>query len=395
MTSQNAEEEIQAELFDPNSSVDSVDEGTECEVDDDDSESTDGGTDYFQSDTEDTDDEDDGDGGNQTSTMDPELMDFITQYKAMYKEEEGAGEEDEDGMETETVEDDEISGKDYSYFDDQEERLAEQDDFEAAGMYIRCIANEQKCTIDRLSKLLKMFAKQGISLMQKKKEMKEAMEMEQADSSTTSETQALMEENKNLKMELAKTQQDCQRLCGKVRKFLGSKEELANTLTVKHIGITLTLRDNKVVEQKSFDADALITESQQLTRRVNALMSQVGQSKQQLFFLEEKKAYLEAENAKLEEEIKQMREEFSRGHPEMESARAIIADQTRNNNQLMERNLQLREQLRWVGACARSAVGIGEQSLMQSARGIPGLNNQFLEPIELTVIHVEPSSSTH
>ena len=328
--------------------------------------------------------DDDTDGGETTTEEEEE-----EEEEDENEDEEMIDSEDEDC--DEDTDSSEIFNNDYSYYDDREMRWVEKGELEAAELYMRRTANAHRfITADLQEKLEEAAALIG-KLMDREKVLKEMyLELRrEKEALQKGQEQAelvprLREENRALSQRLQEATRLNMELQAEVQNVFRTQEKLAKAETVALVGVKLTLCGNRVVRQDTFDIDQLLSEVRRKEVHANELLQKMEQSSAEIRRLSENGRSLQHANSELESTKKSLEQLVTQLRPSLSAAETELASQRHANSVLEQRNRQLEEQLRRVSACAGPlALGTGEQSLMDRARGTPGMFSR--QPVRITL----------
>lgn len=288
-----------------------------------------------------------------------------------------------------------LDDNDYSFFDDYEEQLVAENDLEAADMYMRRTANTlRSVAIDLQVKLEnacdaieRLEIKKGL-LMDRTLELMKANKELQKGRDAAARVVELTEENKGLKQELEQTKQHYMELQSSVQSFIRTQDDLESADTIELLGVQVTLRGNKVVKHDVFDIEPLLNEAKNNEATTNRLLQRIEQLTGEINSHNKNEQSLKHTNRELEGAKQVLEQQLAQFSPRLNDTNRELADQRQVNNQLEQRNRQLEEQLRRVNVCVGSALGTGEQTLMERARGIAGVLNRAPESVTLSVTHL-------
>ena len=329
---------------------------------------------------DDADDDDDFDDDDDESVVDEDEEDS----EIRDEEEEHSEIEDED-TDYESEDDETWDGNDDSFYDNTEQELVEGQEYEAAELYMRRKVNEywrtvtalrehltktQK-TVHRLKRRERVLKGMFIDLRDEKRKLEEGQDL----------TLRVMEKNQELKRQLQAATEMFMSLQTEVQSLLQSEDELNKTEKIQYLGLKVTLLGGEVARQDVFDIEPLLNEAKSKERTANELMEKMEQSRMEVIRLSKNEELLLRANRALSSANQDLEETVKEFGPCLSAERQEANTQRQMNSRLEQRNRHLEEQLRRTLACAGPAFGAGEQTLMERARGVPGV----FEGIPLTV----------
>ena len=316
-------------------------------------------------------------------TMSTDAEDFFDERDEAVTDS-GADESDFSEMEDEGYESED---DDYSYFDTLEQELFEGEEYKCAEMYLRCIANKQSSLITELNIQIESLKGKNERLCDVVKKLEHGLdELQKVNDSLKTlngekEVLRLMDENAQLKKRLEETLCYYMQAIG-VKETQETREEQEDQAEeyVTYLGIQLTHQGNRIVKHEPFEIDAIMKQNEEHLAREREHEHDLQQVMEKAKTSEKR---IKDENKELKSTVGILQEALTKYSPRICAAEQKAIAHQEVNRQLEQRNKQLEEQLRRVSACVGSAFGTGEQTLMERARGVPGLLNY--SPVHITL----------
>ena len=275
--------------------------------------------------------------------------------------------------------DQECEDYDDSYYDIAEQEMIERKEYKEAEMYLRRTANRQQSLIEGLRKQFDVFSQQrdvlrhmAVSLHEQCQKLLDENKKLRAEHGVTVEMSRLLEENYELKRRSKETME----LYAEAIEPQQEKRDVQEPETeyVTRLGIQFTHVGRKVVKQESFDIDPIMEENEEYAAQNSKLMLKIKELTERNMAMGKSQIHLEDENSELSYAVQELQQMVTKYEPRLSAEKQENIAQRQVNSQLAQRNRQLEEQLRTMSACAgSSALGTGEQSLMDRARGTPGM----------------------